>query len=59
MGHVQTFPNVPKQRSMFYMEGRNIVQKQYQKCEYCDSWYDKVLVKCPNCGAPARMESDE
>ena len=30
-------------------------EKHYQKCEYCDSWYDKSLTKCPNCTAPAKM----
>ena len=29
-------------------------QKYFQKCEYCDSWYDKCLTKYPNCGARAK-----
>ena len=57
MGHVLILPN--PNDAQFFMDSREKVQKQYRKCEYCDSWYDKVLVKCPNCGAPARMESDE
>lgn len=32
-----------------------VAEKHYQKCEYCDSWYDKSLTKCPNCYAPAKM----
>ena len=43
----------------FYMDKRKIVEKQYRKCEYCDSWYDGSLLKCPNCNAPADMESDK
>ena len=30
-------------------------EKYYRKCEYCDSWYDKGLTKCPNCNAPAKI----
>lgn len=44
--------------NQFYMDKRKIVEKQYRKCEYCDSWYDKQLLKCPNCYASANLESD-
>lgn len=59
MGHVQ-YPFVTKEgMHQLYMENRKEVREQYRKCQYCDSWYDKALLECPKCGAPADLGDDK